>query len=226
MKFYWKQHNRRSKLLLVFNGWGCDETLFENIETTESDFLVLSDYTDTDNPNFDFLGDYHETVVLAWSFGVFAASCFMPYPIKAVRTVAVNGTLYPIDDRHGIPEKIFYGTLNSYDETGRQKFERRITGKSSCFLPNPNGLSQRTVESQLRELEALEKWAGENSKSDIHSHSLWSCALIAERDRIFPSENMKRFWGKKGICVQGDHLPDFQMIVDRYCFPNSPNIEP
>lgn len=225
MKLCWKQRSSQPELLVLFNGWGCDETLFANISAEKRDFLILSDYTAMDDVDFGFLHDYHAVAVLAWSFGVFAASVLLFDQFKSMRSVAVNGTPCPIDDRFGIPREIFYGTLNSYDETNRRKFERRMVGRSQHLLSDTLPFSQRTTESQLHELAALAKRVDEKSESLCPAHSSWSLALIADRDRIFPPENMKNYWGDKGISMPGDHLPDFQTIIDRYCFSHSPDRE-
>lgn len=218
MKHYWKQRNRQSELLVLFNGWGCDETLFETLSpgkrAGKHDCLILSDYTVIGNVNFDFLRDYRDVTVLAWSFGVFVASTLLSHRFTNGRAIAVNGTPCPINDEYGIPRTIFYGTLNSYNETNRRKFERRMIGHSR---PSDTALCpRRTTESQLHELAALAKNADGPSEQDESIHSLWSLALIAEQDRIFPPENMKRYWGEKGISIPGGHLPDFQTVIDQY----------
>ena len=214
---FWKHCSGQAELLILFNGWGCDETLYEKIDPGRRDFLILSNYTQTDDVDFSFIHDYCRSTVLAWSFGVYVASSLTRHRIKCTHAIAVNGTPYPVDDQYGIPESIFHGTLNSYDENSRIKFERRMIGRSRRFIPNNGQLSQRTTESQFHELAALAKQLDKTSKPDVINHSFWSLALISDRDRIFPPGNMKRYWEEKGIPISGDHLPDFQMIIDRFC---------
>ena len=210
----------------MFNGWGCDETPYENIDVGQRDFLILSDYTEINNLDFGFLDAYCKKTVLAWSFGVYIASYFLATrQIICSHAIAVNGTPCPIDDQYGIPKVIFDGTLNFYNEESRRKFERRMLGHTRHFFSDNTPFSKRTTSSQRGELAALASHAGTKMKDDFYCHSLWSLALIAEKDRIFPYENMKRYWGEKGLSVAGNHFPDFSMIMDRYCFSDSWDIE-
>jgi len=223
---YWKRCSDQDELLILFNGWGCDETPYENINVGQRDFLILSDYTEINDIDFDFLDAYRQKTILAWSFGVYIASHFLATrQITCSRAIAVNGTPCPIDDQFGIPKAIFDGTLNSYNEENRRKFERRMLGRTQRFFSDNTPFSKRSTSSQLGELAALASHVGTKIEDDFYHHSLWSLALIAEHDRIFPYENMKRYWGEKSLSVTGDHFPDFSMIIDRYCFSDSLDIE-
>ncbi len=43
MKYTWITNNK-TKLIVFFNGWGCDEHQFAHLQTEQYDILLLNDY--------------------------------------------------------------------------------------------------------------------------------------------------------------------------------------
>ena len=109
------------RLMLFFAGWGSEENLFRRPVEEGYDYLLCFDYRTLD---FDYtlIEGYTEIRLLAWSMGVWAASrAFTGHSFPWQMKLAVNGTPFPIDDRRGIPEMIFKGTLEHFsaDTNGR-----------------------------------------------------------------------------------------------------------
>lgn len=117
------------RLILFFAGWGMDASVFSALSKPGYDILLVYDYRDDD---FDesVLGGYDEICVLAWSLGVWHADRFISSHsnLPITRTVAVNGTLCPINDSLGIPPRIYDLTSALPDERALAKFYRRICG--------------------------------------------------------------------------------------------------
>ena len=128
MEKVWINRQNAPELLLFFNGWGMDEKPFKHLETSKDlDVLMVYDYTNLDNAHDlcnDF-ADYKSVHLVAWSLGVFVAAKVLA-GIKFASTKAINGTLMPIDENEGIAPIIFQGTIDSWGEVARIKFNRRM----------------------------------------------------------------------------------------------------
>ena len=66
-----------SRLILLFAGWGMSPRPLDDVSMPGYDVAVVWDYRDMSAPWLEELSGYEETVVVAWSFGVHAASRFM-----------------------------------------------------------------------------------------------------------------------------------------------------
>ena len=121
-------------LTLFFSGWGGEECLFAGYRPSGSDFLLCCDYRNLD---FDpsLLEGYRGIKVVAWSLGVWVAGHVLQGKEAGfTEMIAVNGTPVPVDDRYGIPEQIFKGTLEHMDDTVLKKFRRRMCGTAEGLL--------------------------------------------------------------------------------------------
>ena len=205
-----------NRLILFFCGWGMDEYLLTSLQSDKYDLLCCFDYR---NLNFDttVLTGYKEIMVVAWSLGVWVASQVLPQTSLTVcRSVAINGTLTPIDDERGIPFQIFQGTIEHLDERGLRKFNRRMCNTAEDFETFLQVASHRSVDELKEELiclrnyilkdkDSLESKSSDVSKLDIdglNRFSLadkekdwkWSDVYLSLSDRIFPSENQQKAW--------------------------------
>lgn len=182
----------RKEALLFFAGWGMDETPFMHNLPPNKDLIICYDYRSLD---FDstLLSTYEGIYVVAWSMGVWAASQVLPdsnLPLK--QSIAINGTLFPIDDMRGIPPAIFEGTLNNLNEATLQKFRRRMCGSGSAFQAFLEIAPQRPVEELKEELAAIGRQYSELPPSTF----VWNKAIIGESDHIFPPKNQEQAWQK------------------------------
>lgn len=197
-----KQHfivkNQQKHLLLFFAGWGMDEHPFEQYVCPEGcDWMVCYDYRSLE---FDktLVDRYSEITVIAWSMGIWAASQIMRRysELPVARSIAVNGTPYPIDEWRGIAPAIFEGTLQGMNVQTLQKFQRRMCGSATeykSFLLTP---PRRSVEELTEELAAIKKMY--LSSDMLDSRCLWQKVVIGKTDRIFLPENQRRAWEEIG----------------------------
>jgi len=174
-------------LLIFFNGWGMDRSLAAAWELPGTDLLVLSEYTGSDRLP-EAAGRYSRCGVLAWSLGVWRAAALLASgpELPPGPRVAVNGTLEPLSAETGIAPLIFEKTLRNWllPET-REKFLLRMTG---ARFP----ISRRTPESQQEELAFLGRAVRETGRVKNPFRQVF----CGRRDRIFPFEAQKRFWGR------------------------------
>lgn len=222
MKYKYINKDTDNNAILFFAGWGMDEKPFQWAKNLPLDFIIIYDYS-----NFDLeldLSRYNNIYVFAWSFGVYAASKWMPISIKPILTVAINGTPKPIDNNYGIPENIFKGTLEHLSESSLNKFNKRMCGLTNLEVFNaykPN----RSINSLKEELIAMDK----ATKQNITLYNNWDKVFISGKDFIFPTVNQKRFWNNTKtvtIDLEDDfHFPnDFQSIFES-CFIDKESVK-
>ncbi len=194
-------------LILFFNGWAMTpETVAHLTLPAGCDLLIVWDYRSDDIPAFDFT-PYRQIRTVAWSMGVWAAERFYAahpeWLTRATRLgVAVCGTGYPMDNRYGIPEPVFMGTLNGLTDTNRAKFNRRMCGGKSLKTLF-DALAQRSTEEIKTELATvLAKQGGaEHTEIPPVAASLWQSAWIGAQDRIIPPANQTAYWQAVGTDI-------------------------
>ncbi len=211
-------HSSKPRLILVFLGWGMDATPFAGLSKNGYDILAISNYSryspDTDLPDLiNELSSYREIVVIAWSFGVRIATDLlnMASGLPITRTIAVNGTEKHIDDKFGIPQAIFDGTLQNLSPRSIWKFQRRMFVSSEAFASFQQMKPQRSFDSMLDELRTF-------ASLQPAIHARWDYAIVGLSDAIFPSENQQNAWhGIPADLVDGmPHFPDMQQIINQY----------
>lgn len=215
--------NNSPRLILLFLGWGMDSTPFRSLSKPGYDILAVSDYTGIDTtPAHSFFkglasiaGTYREIVVVAWSFGVRAATGFIESfrsGLPITRTIAVNGTTSHVHDTLGIPQAIFRGTLEGLSEASVGKFRRRMFLSASQANGFMDSLPRRSFESLRDELESFA------ALESVDSRELWNMAVIGDADRIFPPSNQLEAWKGCRITVfdEEPHFPDFNDILRRF----------
>lgn len=188
-------------VILFFAGWGMDIRPFLRLRPDDRDVIIVYDYTDL---VFDrkILDGYAKIYLVAWSMGVWAAQRVLG-GIPLETAVAVNGTPYPVDDERGIPVAVFEGTLEHLSEDGIRRFNRRMCGTReilNSFMSDP---VRRPVCSLKEELFRI----GQQLDVPVQSVS-WTKAMICSEDRIFPEQNMKKYWqAVPQIYLKAPHYP-------------------
>ena len=183
----------RPSLLLIFGGWGTWPGLFSGYSYPEgSDVLLCCDYRSLD---FDagLLTGYGSVDLVAWSMGVWTAAHVLSgtgleaCPLR--RRIAVNGTMYPVDDLRGIPARVFEGTLERMSRPVLDKFVRRMCGKNlEEYLSRRPERSPEELKDELAALYTAVKGSG------VCCDFRWDVAVIGREDMIFPAENQRRAW--------------------------------
>ena len=214
MKLSWLHRTGDGRrVLLFFNGWSMDDTLFEGWETSGVDVLTVCDYTRLEP--LPELAGYEELHLAAWSLGVrVAAELLENMPYRFETATAFNGTLRPVDAEFGIDPAIFAGTAEHWgDERAWERFYRRLAGSAPFRQP------RRTPESQQEELVSLQKHI-ESSPVPVNP---FRRAWISGRDRIIPAAAQRKFWAGESVAVtekpDAPHFPfgeihSFEEIID------------
>lgn len=197
MKQIFLKQEHHECLFLFFAGWGSDEHLFARPTFPDCDYMLCFDYRNLDF-DYSLLEDYREIRLLAWSMGVWVAGKIFEgrtYPWGG--RLAVNGTLSPIDDRLGIPEAIFRGTLDNFSPSVLTRFRRRICGSVQGVKLFLDHAPYRTVDSLHQELAYLYEIVQENEVPSFH----WDKALVGSEDKIFPAVAQQNAWDKVPVQV-------------------------
>lgn len=192
MKYKWLNDSKNKKLIVFFNGWGMDECVVSHLNPEDYDILMLYDYNTLESDlDFGTINIYPEKYLVAWSMGVMTATLF---DINYKSKTAINGTLKPIDNHFGIPEKIYNLTLTGLSPKGVQRFIKNMY-EENCSLSAP----QRNFENQKSELEALKNFkANQDFKYDR--------IILATNDKIIPTKNQIAFWNIKPN-IESGHAP-------------------
>ena len=192
MKYKWLNNQKQKELIIFFNGWGMDETIVSHLEYEKYDILMFYDYNSLDT-DFDFseLKNYNSVYLVAWSMGVMMATLF---DIEYKTKTAVNGTLKPISDEFGIPNRIYDLTLKNFNPIGVKKFIKNMFNEE-IKLPE----TKREFENQKSELFALK---GYKANDEFQYNRI----IISSEDKIIPTKNQTAFW-KIEPNVNSGHAP-------------------
>lgn len=199
--------NNHPHLVLFFTGWGMDDTPFQQVYPNDYDWMICYDYRSLD---FDetLIQKYSHITLVAWSMGVWAASQIMqqlPH-LPIVQSIALNGTLYPIDDTRGISRSIFEGTLQGLNEQTLLKFQRRMCGSAAEYKEFLSVAPQRPVEELKEELAAIRC----SYPALPPSSFTWQKAIIGKNDRIFLPENQRQAWKDKADLIEETDAAHYQ----------------
>ena len=175
MKYKWLNKENNNKLIIFFNGWGMDESIVKHLEFGCYDVIMFYDYNDL-NIDLNIISGYDTKYLTAWSMGVMIASKFN---IEYASKTAINGTLKPIDDKYGIPPKIYDLTIKRLDVN---KFMKQMFEQDEN-IPEIN----RNYENQRKELEAIKTYS---ANLDFKYNKV----IISSNDKIIPTSAQVRFW--------------------------------
>ena len=195
--------NKSNTLILFFCGWGMDEKPFKPLKT-KYDMLLLYNYSDL-SLDFDF-SKYANIHLLSYSYGVFVAAMFDKQLPQLTTKTALNGTLKPIDNSYGIPEKIFNLTMENMTLETAVKFRERLFNNDEQLQIFNKNLPLREVDDSLFELAQLKKYF----QNEVYCS--YDRVLIGEEDKIIPYKNQKRYWVElikhaDVKIIKGGHFP-------------------
>lgn len=202
MKYKWLAKKQNKNLIIFFNGWGMDEEVIKHLDSENYDLLMFYDYNVLET-DFDFkqLNNYQEKNLVAWSMGVMLATKYTKNLPLLTNSVAINGTLAPIDIEFGIHPKIYDLTIKGFNEKGRDRFI------NSMFDIQPHALPlslNRTIEEQHSELIALKNYQADKTFK-------YDKVFISDNDKIIPTKSQIKFWGIEPN-LNGGHCPFFGFV--------------
>lgn len=190
-------HEHHPRLLLFFAGWASDATPFRSYRPEGMDLLICYDYRTLDT-GFLPHGAYESIDVVGWSMGVWAASHVVPaLDIPVERSIALNGTPFPIDAERGIHPDIWQGTLRNLSEASLHKFCRRMCLDTPSFHHFLRVTPRRPVNELADEMRAIDHLRATMPTPTLH----WTQAVVGNRDRIIPPDHQLRAWQQLGVPV-------------------------
>lgn len=196
------------RLLLIFAGWGMDQRPFADLKLRGCDIAVAFDYAAT-KADTDRLCRYAEIMVVAWSFGVIAADCFIAEnpKLKVTLRVAVNGTLLLVHDRWEF-RKASSRQRSTISATRRCSNSNVACVAEPRLVPNGWPTARAKPQSLRKELIAI---------AAMQAHGCrWDKAYVGLADKIIPPDNQIAAWDSHGTPIataSWPHLPDFKEII-------------
>jgi len=212
MEYFWLNKKNNNKLILIFNGWGMNETPFRHLSNNDYDVLILSDYRnfDLDLSLFNF-EKYSEKYLISWSMGVYCSGYYFNILDKFDKKIAINGTGAIVDDNFGIPNKIYDITIKSLNETNLDKFIDNMFFKGKL---NPEITITRDIESLKEELIKIKELK-------ITTPVNYDKAIISKLDRIIPPKNQLNYWKNRTdiLEINSTHSPfnEFKNFEEILC---------
>lgn len=206
MQTDWLAKQGRKSCIIFFGGWGMDPNPFKNIPIQTHDLLMVSDYSAPAKLDLQDLSESYEQIhLIAWSMGVWAAPFFIGDQTQIITTAtALNGSLFPIDDKKGINRSIFKNMINNFSSQTLHDFYANMftdSREKDRFFEN---LPRRTKDNIGHELAQLWK------HYDTHgpAKNIYDKKIIGSRDRIFTARNQVRCWGKEQCSItKAPHFP-------------------
>lgn len=201
-----------------------DSHPFRSLHITGRDIIIVYDYSSPNDPDGDLLAsllkvDYDDICLIAWSFGVFHAARWLETHrrVPVTFTVAVNGTLYPVDETRGIDPSVFEATLAGLTPDSIDKFRFRMCGNRERYIKFSESAPKRDIDSLRAELEQMKVFSAGNRES-AYSTFRWDCVFISEKDHIFSCGNQLNAWAdhRSVTVIPNDaHMPDWQKFITR-----------
>lgn len=180
--------NNSSQILVIIAGFALDEKPFRIMETKDSDYLYLYDYSDL-TFEFDF-SKYQKKSVLAFSYGVFILGLLSEEFSQFNKKICVNGTFKPIDKDFGINPKIFDLTLLNLSEESLLKFYSKMFDNSLDYEYFLENLPNRNIGNLKKELLNIKNLAKTYENKAFQPDKIY----ISKGDKIFPEKSQHNFW--------------------------------
>lgn len=185
-----------------------DQIPFETVKSS-CDVLFLYNYSDF-NLDFDF-SKYSCINLLAYSYGVFMSSFYKDKLPNINHATALNGTLIPIDNTWGIPQKIFALTLENMTLDTALKFRKKLFNNDQDFQKFNKNLPNRPLDNSIAELEFIKQCAKNKPNMTLDFDKI----IISTQDKIFPTKSQRAFWADltkhQNIKeIESGHFPFYQ----------------
>ena len=208
MLYHWLNRQDNKKLIVFFAGWSFDYLPFEFLACDDYDVLVFYDYNSLEC-EFDFeqFSSYSKKYLLTWSMGVYCAYLLKEKFSSFDKKIAINGTVYPVDNELGIPLKPFLLTLKHAQIGLQGKFYRNLFISDDDYERYSKKQILRTVENRVCELKSLYESI---KNADIIYDKFYDFAIVSKFDKIIPAVNQINFWDKNNVeikLVESGHFP-------------------
>ncbi len=187
MKSLWLNKKNHNSLIIFFNGWGMDENVISHLDFGNFDCVMFFDYQnlETSQSVFDEINKYDSKHLIGWSMGVMISSIFSEKIKNLTASIAINGTLFPIDEKYGILPKAYTMMIRGFSDSARTRFvEKMFKNSEDLKKISP---PKRKLDEQKEELISLMSYNCNGSFD-------FDCAIISDEDRIIPTKNQQNFW--------------------------------
>lgn len=204
MNAAWLHREGHARVLIVFAGWGMDEALFRRLSADRRDVFVYYDFRRLDEvPDGAAVEAYPDRALVAWSLGCAAANhVARERRWTFSRALAVNGTLFPQDDRAGVPARWIAATAQRLTDGGWERFIERMCPDAESRAAFDAGRPCRDLQSSVEELEAL-------CALPAPQACIFHSALVSEFDRIIRPENQRNCWSRHAVPVRSIRAPHY-----------------
>lgn len=200
-----RKNTNNKKIILIFLGYSflpqCLNFLMSKFKNNEFDLCIVYDYSNLNSDALNEILENKNIYLAAWSMGVWAANLVFGNDkfknINLVKKVAINGTIYGINDEFGIPKILFKKSIDEFD------FENF---KRLCFLKDLNKVNFAFNEKPKFELEKIYSFFEKNN--DIKDSIKFNKTIISKKDFIFPLRAYSFLTSKKEF-INAPHFPFF-----------------
>lgn len=187
MNIYQSIKNNK-KIYLIFGGFGSQPDHF--IPFFPNNLIIIYHYQNLDFTPLEKLltlltSQQAEVNIYAFSMGVWVANLFLQnYNSQIfIKKIAINGTEFGIDDKYGIPSKVFKLTQKIFN---LEHFRTHLFGQYSHKAQSLNFLDEESLKKEL-------KFFIDNHKA-FQKGSNWDKVIISKQDLIFPTTAQEFFW--------------------------------
>jgi biotin synthesis protein BioG len=211
MQFQWLNRENNLDCILLVAGWGMSLEPFQDMVAGPVDVVMVYDYRGLDEFNLSALPSdlkNYNIHLLAWSMGVGVAGMLLDNISFAFSSAtAIGGTCRPIDDRYGIPCRLFDDTIADFSPAVLNNFYTSMfdnIDQSDQFLNHLPNRPEKELKEELISLRAACRVMPE--VPDIFQRR-----IVTSRDRIFPVRNQIRSWGRDNCeSIALPHFPFYQ----------------
>ena len=205
MQYHWLNKQNNNKLIIFFAGWSFDYKPFEFLNCDNYDVLMLYDYNSFDIPLN--IPEYDKNYLISWSMGVFTAYILRNNLPEFTQKIAINGTLLPVDNDFGIPERPFLLTLKHAKTGLGKKFYENIFQTQEEFERYMRNPLERPIDNRVDELKSLYK---KIKAEKIDYQTYYDKAIVSRFDKIIPPQNQINFWQQNNTpctILETGHFP-------------------
>jgi len=206
-----------------------DEKAFTGLCNDKFDFILFYNYSADEPLILPEMKTYKKITIIGWSLGVWAAEYYCrKLGIKPDLTIAINGTPVAIDDKYGIPLRIFEATLENISNHNMEKFYFRVFGSRNHYEKNRAIIPEKTEKSLQDEL----RWLYNRMMEPVDTGFVWDYSIIGSEDRIFRASNLTDYWSEhpetRQIIVPASHyiFDNWKSIKDLIKFVTRHNLSP
>lgn len=188
MNIHWLNKNNNKKLIVFLSGWSFDYKPFITLSPTDYDIAFVYDYNNLSIPkDFEQFQNYENKTLISWSMGVFVGYLLRKHFEDFDYKLSINGTLFPVDDKFGIPVKIFELTLKYAKKSLEGQFYKNIFLTEEEYNLYSSYPVQRSIENRTSELANLYNLIKNNKQENCEP--FYDFAIVSEFDKIIPPKN-------------------------------------